>query len=109
MTDQTLHQQVVARAIKDAAFRQALVSDPKGVLAREFNVQVADSVTIRVVEDTPALHTIVLPAQETATQELSDAELEAIAGGQLPSTQNFACAPEPTSRSCVGCVTAGCW
>jgi len=78
--DSTIKQQVQARAIKDAAFRQALISDPKAVLAREYQVQMAESVTLRVVEDTSTLHTLVLPPLEIAMQELTDADLEVVAG-----------------------------
>jgi hypothetical protein len=109
MDYQTLQQQALARALKNPAFRQAFVSNPKAALEREFNIQVPNDVTIRVLEDTPSIHTIVLPAQEASVQELSDAELEAVAGGQLPSTESFACAPDPTSKSCQGCLTAKCW
>ena len=81
MIDSTIKQQVLARAIKDAAFRQELLSAPKAVLAREYHVQMAESVTMRVLEDTPTLHNIVLPPLEVEMQELSDADLEAVAGG----------------------------
>jgi hypothetical protein len=109
MADQNIHQQVLARVIKDQAFRQALVNNPKAVLAKEYNVQFPDDVTIRIMEDTPTTHTFVLPVQETAVQELSDAELEAVAGGL----------PPRTNPSCDYCITdypnkcsnvfSGCW
>ncbi|HEY7126724.1 MAG TPA: NHLP leader peptide family RiPP precursor [Ktedonobacterales bacterium] len=88
MTDSNIHQQVLARAIKDAAFRQELLSNPKAVLAREFNVQMAENMTIRVLEDTSTTFTLVLPPQETATLELSDMDLEAVAGGVPGPTYN---------------------
>jgi len=81
MIDQTIQQQVLARAIKDAAFRQELLSNPKAVLAREYHVQMADTVTMRVLEEKPTTFTLVLPPLETAMQELTDADLEAVAGG----------------------------
>ena len=81
MTDSMINQQVLARAIKDAAFRQALLSDPKAVLAKEYNIHLPENVTIRVLEETSSTLTLVLPPQETMTQELSDADLEAVAGG----------------------------
>jgi hypothetical protein len=82
VTDSTINQQVLARAIKDTTFRQALVSNPKAVLAREFNTHYPENVTIRVLEDTSTTFTLVLPSQETMMQELSDADLEAVAGAQ---------------------------
>jgi hypothetical protein len=51
-------------------------------LAREFNVQVDAGVTIRVLEDTATMLTLVLPPQEAAMRELSDADLMAVAGAQ---------------------------
>jgi hypothetical protein len=76
MIDQTLSQRVQARAIKDASFRQALVSAPRHVLTREFNLALNEAVTIRVVEDTPNTLTLVLSPQEVSFQELTDADLE---------------------------------
>lgn len=95
MTDANIHQQVLARAIKDASFRQAFVSNPKETLAKEYNVHFDESVTIRVLEDTSSTHTIVLPAQEAAVQELSDTDLEAVAGGLA----------RRTNPSCDYCIT----
>ena len=76
MIDQTLSQRVLARAIKDASFRQKLMSAPKDVLAREFNLALDEAITIRVVEDTPNTLTLVLPPQEVSFQELTDTDLE---------------------------------
>jgi hypothetical protein len=99
MTDANINQQVLARAIKDAAFRQELLSNPKTVLAREFNVQVAESVTIRVLEDTSTTFTLVLPSQETGTLELSDTDLESVAGG-LPAPTFHACNTKSCKINC---------
>ena len=81
MNDQTLHDQIMERAMKDPTFRQAMLTDPRAALARAFNVQLAEQVTIRVIEEAPNTLTIVLPAALPAVQELSDADLQAAAGG----------------------------
>ena len=81
MNDQTLHDQVIERAMKDQAFRQALLSNPRAALARTFNVQLAEQVTIRVIEEAPNTLTLVLPAALLAMQDLSDADLQAATGG----------------------------
>lgn len=80
MTDSTIKQQVLARAIKDAAFRQELLGNPRAALAREFKMNLPEAAIIRVLEDTPTTFTLVLPPQEAAVLELSDADLEAVAG-----------------------------
>ncbi len=81
MTQGTLQEQVNARALKDASFRQALLSDPRAVLAREYNVHLSESVAVRVLEEAPNTLTLVVPAREEAITELTDATLQAVNGG----------------------------
>src|SRR3984893_12661978 len=76
-------QQIIARAMKDEAFRQRLLSNPKETLERELGTTLPQGVTIQVHEDTPAILHLVLPIKQPlgAMQELSDAELEQVSGG----------------------------
>jgi hypothetical protein len=101
MIDHTLTQQVLARAIKDASFRQALMRDPKRALTREFDVVLDDAVTLRVVEDVPNpstvkdipnTFTLFLPPLEVSFQDLTDADLEKAARAFECPTKS-ACAP----------------
>src|SRR5690242_12997313 len=64
MTHETVQEQVIARGMKDSAFRQALLNNPRAVLAREYHVHLHDHLTVRVLEDTPHTFTLVLPARE---------------------------------------------
>jgi hypothetical protein len=58
------------------------LANPKAVIQREFGLAVPASVEIRVVEETPTSAYLVLPAAPVgAGQELSEQELEAVAGG----------------------------
>ena len=43
--------QIAERAAKDPAFRQELVADPRGVLARELGVAMPDFLEVRVLEE----------------------------------------------------------
>ena len=84
MTEQqkTLQEQIMARAMKDDAFRQQLLSNPMGVLERELGITLPQGMTIQVHEDTPTTVHLVLPPERSGQpQELSDAELEQASGG----------------------------
>lgn len=91
MLNSNINQQVLARSIKDTAFRQELLNSPKPVLVREYNIHFPENVTIRVVEDTPTTLTLALPPQEAAMLELSDSDLEMVAGAQPPSSAREDC------------------
>ena len=74
--------QITERAAKDPAFRRDLLADPKGVLARELAVALPDFLEVRVLEETPTKVYLVLPAAPPAAgAELSDEQLEGVAGG----------------------------
>jgi hypothetical protein len=82
MSQSTVQEQVIARAMKDPAFRQALAGNPKDTLAREYDFHLSEHVTIRVLDEAPNTFTLVLPPVEHAVLELTDADLEAVSGGQ---------------------------
>ena len=81
MSEETVQEQVIARAMKDPAFRQALLSNPRAVLEQEYHMHLAEEVTIRVLEEPPNTFTLVVPGAEEALLELTDADLEGVSGG----------------------------
>lgn len=75
-------QQVIERASTDPDFRKRLIEDPSAALREQMGVPLPPTVTIRVIEEQPGEVVLVLPAQDTASgTPLSDADLEAAAGG----------------------------
>jgi nitrile hydratase subunit alpha len=62
---------------KSAAYRARSVIDPRGVL-REFGVDVADDVEVRVWDSTAEVRYLVLPERPADTEHLSEAELAAL-------------------------------
>ena len=87
MYEQNVFQQqksaIIAKATNDEAFREQLLDNPKAALGRTLGVTFPQGVTILVHEDTSTTLHVVLPvnSQEGKPRELSDAELEHVAGG----------------------------
>ena len=77
-----LRAQLIEQATRDQAFRQELVRDPKGAVQRELGLRVPPGFEITVLEETPTTAYLVLPpVPGTSGQELSERDLEAVAGG----------------------------
>ena len=62
---------------KSAAYRSRSVIDPRGVL-REFGLDLADDVEVRVWDSTAELRYLVLPERPVGTERWSETELAAI-------------------------------
>ena len=88
MSEGTIQEHVIARAMKDPAFRQQVLSNPRAVLAREYHIHVPEHLNVRVLEEAPHTFTLVLPAREEALLELSDADLESVSGAQSTKPAN---------------------
>lgn len=71
--------QIVAKAMVDSDYRQALLSNPRALLEKEIGLALPQNLRIIVHEETPSSWHIVLPA--AAAQELSDEVLDQVAGG----------------------------
>ena len=62
---------------KSAPYRSRAVIDPRGVL-REFGVEMADDVEVRVWDSTAELRYLVLPQRPAGTEDMGEAELAAL-------------------------------
>jgi hypothetical protein len=64
-----------------------LLQHPNATVTQELGVSIPASMEIRVVEETPSTLYLVLPSQPIAPgQELSDRDLEQVAGGWSENT-----------------------
>lgn len=83
ITAQDAMTEIFRRSTTDKAFRIKLVTDPRAALSDFAGHQVPTSLNVRFIENQGTM-TLVLPAAIDAAAELSDAELETVAGGALP-------------------------
>jgi len=87
---------LVGKARKDPAFRRELIRDPKGVVSREFGVNLPQGFDVKVLQETSGSLYLVLPAA-AEEHELSDQLLEAVAGG---------CGKGTTTKSDAGTISS---
>lgn len=71
---------IVMKSLENPEFRQQLIANPKAVLSQELDQQIPDNITIEVLEETDQKIYLVLPPAPVE-EELSEKQLEAVAGG----------------------------
>ena len=76
-----MERRLIEKSIEDEAFRQRLIEDPKGAVEQELGTQLPEEVRVVTVEETADTIYLVLPSTPTAGGELSDQELQSVAGG----------------------------
>jgi nitrile hydratase alpha subunit len=79
-----MERRLLQRSLQDEDFRQRLLDDPKGTVEQELGDRLPEGIEVRTVEETTDIIYLVLPSASAAGgegEELSDQELEAVAGG----------------------------
>jgi hypothetical protein len=80
---------LVRAALKDEAFRESLLANPKFAVERALGTTLPDRLKVVLLQETDDLMYIVLPKDfPDDSANLSDAELETIAGGFLSAETN---------------------
>ncbi|HWW88111.1 MAG TPA: hypothetical protein VNZ26_31155 [Vicinamibacterales bacterium] len=73
-------------AAENPNYRDALIRDPKGIIEKQLNTRLG-SVNVKAVVDSPDTIYVVVP-HVAKEGELSDADLEKVAGGKQDITAN---------------------
>lgn len=83
LTRKQLEEKIVEKASTDAGFRAALLEHPKKAIAAAFGIEGMETMKfqVEVLQETAEKLYLVLPPAPVSTGELSDQDLEAVAGG----------------------------
>jgi Nitrile hydratase, alpha chain len=103
---QEMERRLVEKSLQDDAFRQRLLEDPKAAVEQELGTQLPEDVRVVAVEETSETIYLVLPSSSPLGEEgdeLSDRELEAVAGGWDAQTAGLTCTVQQT-RCGVECA-----
>lgn len=96
--------QLIRRSVEDEDLRQRLLADPKGTVEEQLGAKLPEGIEIRVVEETSKIIYLVLPPSGLGRGgELSDREMEAVAGGWGGggySTDGFTCDGRGPETAC---------
>jgi len=81
---QEMERRLIEKSLQDESFRERLLEDPKGAVEQELGTRLPEEVRVVTVEESADTIYLVLPSAPMAGAEggeLSDRELESVAGG----------------------------
>jgi hypothetical protein len=105
-----VERRMIERSIEDEAFRQRLLEDPKGAVEEELGTRLPEEVRVVTVEETQDTIYLVLPGTPIADAEgveLSDQQLESVAGGTTAAPEAGGCTVSGPCQFSLEIV--GCW
>ncbi len=83
MRNSQSREKIIAKAWKDPTFKKKLLTNSREAL-NEMGMNIPANVNVKVIEDTNSTYTFVLPVSPANAKNLSEAELETVAGGNCP-------------------------
>jgi hypothetical protein len=99
-----MESRLVQRSLEDESFRQRLLADPKAAVEEELGTSLPEEVRVVAVEETADTIYLVLPSDSPVGEggELSDRELQSVAGG-WDATSAQTCSGPGLTCSGIGC------
>jgi hypothetical protein len=82
LTRDEIEELVIGNATKHSKYREALLKDPRKVIETQLNNKLPDNLKVKVVQETGDTIFLRLPHSVTEGAELSDSDLEQVAGGK---------------------------
>lgn len=84
MTRREIEEKIIARAWNDEEFRRKFVADPKGQFEAHLGTKLPKTLTMTAHEETEnSIHFVIPMKPQVTLGELSDEDLESIAGGRI--------------------------
>ena len=81
MTRGEIQDLLVKFSVEQPKYKDALKKNPKDVIYKQFGIQIPGNTKVQVLQETADQVYVVLPHVVESGAELSDADLEAVAGG----------------------------
>jgi len=81
-------EQVIRRKIQRPAYRKTFLKSPRSEIERQLGASLPGDMNITVLEEGPNLLYFVVPYEVPSGRELSDLELEHVAGGKHDTYNN---------------------
>ncbi len=85
-------EEIVTRAWSDASFKKQLLENPTKAVEAIYGLKLPESIKVKVIEETEDTRYVVIPYRPPVCDELSNEDLEAVAGG-------ISCVTDPPSNS----------
>ena len=76
-TPDAMRTRILDKAAENADFRARLMTDPKGAITQELGIQIPDSLSVEIHEESHGEAHLVLPPNS----RLSESDMAAVAGG----------------------------